>query len=150
MVDSWPKTAYNTYMSTQKGITMRNYTKQEQLDDIDTNDIGEFIEDFGNEELNKAFGKFCIMDDQMALHKVLTDELDYYEEEVDPGHVDIVQKTVEETLKQVNLVFKNLGLDLEFKSADMVEYTAYMLTGKGDTPEDMGHRIRKLVDGKPV
>jgi hypothetical protein len=57
---------------------------------------------------------------------------------------------VEETLKQVNLVFKNLGIDLEFKSADMVEYGAYMLTGKGDTPEDMGHRIRKLVAGQPV
>jgi hypothetical protein len=25
-----------------------------------------------------------------------------------------------------------------------------MLTGKGDTPEDMGHRIRKLVAGQPV
>jgi hypothetical protein len=25
-----------------------------------------------------------------------------------------------------------------------------MLTGKGDTPEDMAHRIRRLVDNKPV
>jgi hypothetical protein len=32
----------------------------------------------------------------------------------------------------------------------MVEYYAFMLTGKGDTPEDMAHRIRKLVDGKTV
>jgi hypothetical protein len=129
---------------------MRNYTKQERLNDIDTNDIGEFIEDFGDEELNKAFGKFCIMDDQMAFQNVLVDELGYYDEEVDNGHLEIVHKTVEETLKQVNLVFKNLGIDLEFKSADMVEYGAYMLTGKGDTPEDMGHRIRRLVDNKPV
>lgn len=129
---------------------MRNYTKQEQLNDIDTNEIGEFIEDFGDETLNKAFGKFCIMDDQMAFQNVLVDELGYYDEEVDNGHLEIVHKTVEETLKQVNLVFKNLGIDLEFKSADMVEYGAYMLTGKGDTPEDMGYRIRRLVDNKPV
>jgi hypothetical protein len=57
---------------------------------------------------------------------------------------------VVETLKQVNLVFKNLGIDLEFKSADMVEYTSFMLTGKGDTPEDMAHRIRRLVAGQTV
>jgi hypothetical protein len=81
---------------------------------------------------------------------VLTDEVDFDEDEIDNDQLDIVHKTVEETLKQVNLVFKNLGIDLEFKSADMVEYGAYMLTGKGDTPEDMGHRIRKLVAGQPV
>ena len=129
---------------------MRTYTKQERLNDIDTNDIGEFIDDFNDPKLNQAFGKFCIMDDQMAFQNVLVDELGYYDEEVDNGSLEIVHKTVEETLKQVNLVFKNLGIDLEFKSADMVEYGAYMLTGKGDTPEDMGYRIRRLVDGKTV
>jgi hypothetical protein len=129
---------------------MHTYTKQSTLNEIDTNDIGEYIEDFGNETLNKAFGKFCIMDDQVAFHKVLTDEVGFDDDEIDNGHYDIVQKTVEETLKQVNLVFKNLGIDLEFKQADMVEHYAYMLTGKGDTPEDMGVRIRRLVDGKTV
>jgi hypothetical protein len=128
---------------------MRNYTKQEHLNSIDTNDIGEFIEDFGDETLNKAFGKFCIMDDQGAYNSLLED-MGYLEDEIDNEQCTIVHDTVVETLKQVNLVFKNLGLDLEFKSADMVEYTAFMLTGKGDTPEDMGHRIRKLVDNKPV
>ena len=129
---------------------MHTYKKQERLSDIDTNEIGEHIEDFGDETLNKAFGKFCIMDDEMSFHKVLTDEMGYDDDEVDPDHVDIVQKTVEETLKQVNLVFKNLGIALEFKEADMVEYSSYMLTGKGDTEEDMGVRIRRLVDGKTV
>lgn len=129
---------------------MRTFTKQENLNDIDTNEIGEGIEDFGDETLNRAFGKFCIMDDQGAFHKVLTDELGYDDDEADSGHLDIVQKTVEETLKQVNVVFKNLGIDLEFKQADMVEYYAYMLTGKGDTPEDMAHRIRRLADNKVV
>lgn len=129
---------------------MRNFTKQEHLNDIDTHEIGEGIEDFGDEILNRAFGKFCIMDDQMAFQNVLTDELGYYDEEVDNGHLEIVHRTVEETLKQVNLVFRNLGIDLEFKSADMVEYYAYMLTGKGDTPEDMAHRIRRLVAGQTV
>ncbi len=129
---------------------MRTYTKQTELNWIDSNDIGEHIEDFNDPELNKAFGKFCIMDDQMALYKVLENEVGYDNEEIDPGHVDIVQKTVEETLKQVNLVFKSLGIDLEFKQADMVEYTAYMLTGKGDTPEDMGMRIRRLVADQTV
>ena len=129
---------------------MHTYTKQADLAWIDTNDIGEHIEDFGDETLNKAFGKFCIMDDEMSFHKVLTDEMGYDDDEVDPDHVDIVQKTVEETLKQVNLVFKNLGIALEFKEADMVEYSSYMLTGKGDTEEDMGVRIRRLVDGKTV
>ena len=129
---------------------MHTYKKQERLSDIDTNEIGEHIEDFGDETLNKAFGKFCIMDDEMSFHKVLTDEMGYDDDEVDPDHVDIVQKTVTERLKQVNLVFKNLGIALEFKEADMVEYSSYMLTGKGDTEEDMGVRIRRLVDGKTV
>ena len=128
---------------------MHTYTKQTELSWIDSNDIGEHIEDFGDDALNKAFGKFCIMDDQIAFHDVLGD-MGYEQDEIDPDHVDIVQKTVEETLKQVNLVFRNLGIALEFKQADMVEYTAYMLTGKGDTPEDMGVRIRRLVDGKTV
>jgi hypothetical protein len=128
---------------------MRNFTKQEHLNSIDTNDIGEFIEDFDNPELNKAFGKFCIMDDQGAYNSLLED-MGYLEDEIDNEQCTIVHDTVVETLKQVNLVFKNLGIDLEFKSADMVEHVAFMLTGKGDTPEDMGHRIRKLVDNKPV
>ena len=129
---------------------MHTYRKQEQLDWIDANDIGEHIEDFGNEELNKAFGKFCVMDDQGALYKVLVDEVGYDYDEIESGHVDIVHKTVEETLKQVNLVFKNLGIDLEFKQADMVEYVGYMITGKGDTPKDMALRIRRLAAGKTV
>jgi hypothetical protein len=129
---------------------MRNFIKQEHLNDIDTNDIGEFIDDFNDPKLNEAFGKFCIMDDQMAFRNVLTNAVGYDDDEIDPGHEEIVHRTVEETLKQVNLVFKNLGLDLEFRSADMVEYGAYMLTGKGDTPDDMAHRIRRLVDRKPV
>ena len=128
---------------------MHTYTKQSTLNEIDTNDIGVYIEDFDNPELNQAFGKFCIMDDQVAFHDILGD-MGYEQDEMDDGQLDIVQKTVEETLKQVNLVFKNLGIDLEFKQADMVEYYAYMLTGKGDTPEDMGVRIRRLVDGKTV
>ena len=128
---------------------MHTYTKQSRLNEIDTNDIGEHIEDFGDENLNRAFGKFCIMDDQIAFHDVLGD-MGYEQDEVDPDHLDIVQKTVEETLKQVNLVFRNLGIALEFKQADMVEYTAYMLTGKGDTPEDMGQRIRRLVANQTV
>ena len=128
---------------------MRNFTKQEHLNSIDTNDIGEGIEDFDNPDLNKAFGKFCIMDDQRAYNTLLED-MGYCEDEVDNEYCTIVHDTVVETLKQVNLVFKNLGIDLEFKQADMVEHYAYMLTGKGDTPEDMGVRIRRLVDGKTV
>jgi len=129
---------------------MRNFTKQERLNDIDTNDIGEGIDDFMDPDLNRAFGKFCIMDDQNAYGKFLTEDLNYYEEEVNNDTCALVHDTVVETLKQVNLVFRNLGIDLEFKSADMVEYTAFMLTGKGDTPEDLAHRIRRLVAGQTV
>jgi hypothetical protein len=129
---------------------MRNFTKQERLNDIDTNDIGEGIDDFNDPDLNRAFGKFCIMDDQNAYSKFLTEDLNYYEEEVNNDTCALVHDTVVETLKQVNLVFRNLGIDLEFKSADMVEYTAFMLTGKGDTPEDLAHRIRRLVAGQTV
>jgi hypothetical protein len=129
---------------------MHTYTKQAELSWIDSNDIGEHIEDFNDLELNKAFGKFCVMDDQGAFCKVLEDEVGFDPDEIDSSHVDIVQKTVDETLKQVNLVFKSLGIDLEFKQADMVEYTAYILTGKGDTPEDMAMRIRRLVADQTV
>jgi hypothetical protein len=128
---------------------MRNFTKQEHLNSIDTNDIGEGIDDFNDPDLNKAFGKFCIMDDQCAYNNLLED-IGYDNDEIENEHCTIVHDTVVETLKQVNLVFKNLGIDLEFKSADMVEHVAFMLTGKGDTPEDMAHRICRLVDNKPV
>lgn len=128
---------------------MRNFTKQEHLNSIDTNDIGEGIEDFDNPDLNKAFGKFCIMDDQRAYNTILED-IGYDDDEIENEHCIIVHDTVVETLKQVNLVFKNLGIDLEFKSADMVEHVAFMLTGKGDTPEDVAHRIRKLAAGQTV
>lgn len=128
---------------------MRNFTKQERLNSIDTNDIGDGIDDFGDDTLNKAFGKFCIMDDQGAYNTILED-MGYDEDEIENEHCTIVHDTVVETLKQVNLVFKNLGIDLEFKEADMVEYGAFMLTGKGDTPEDMAHRIHKLASGQTV
>lgn len=133
----------------KREFKMRNFTKQERLNSIDTNDIGEGIDDFNDPELNKAFGKFCIMDDQCAYNTILED-IGYDEDEIENEHCTIVHDTVVETLKQVNLVFKNLGIDLEFKEADMVEHVAFMLTGKGDTPEDMAHRIRRLVDNKPV
>ena len=129
---------------------MRNFTKQERLNSIDTNDIGEGIEDFDDPTLNRAFGKFCIMDDQGAYNKFLEEDLGYCDDEINNDTCALVHDTVVETLKQVNLVFKNLGIDLEFKSADMVEYTAFMLTGKGDTPEDMAHRIRRLASGQTV
>jgi hypothetical protein len=90
------------------------------------------------------------MDDQRAIGNFLEQEMGYCEDEIDNEMCTIVHDTVIETLKQVNLVFKNLGLPYEFKQADMVEYYAYMLTGKGDTPEDMAHRIRKLAAGKTV
>lgn len=129
---------------------MRTFTKQQHLNSIDTNDIGEGIEDFDNPDLNKAFGKFCIMDDQGAYNTFLEEEMGYCDDEINNEMCTIVHDTVVETLKQVNLVFKNLGIDLEFKSADMVEHVAFMLTGKGDTPEDMAHRIRRLVAGQTV
>ena len=129
---------------------MRNFTKQEHLNSIDSNDIGEGIDDFMDPDLNRAFGKFCIMDEQGAYNTFLEEEMGYCDDEIDNEMCTIVHDTVVETLKQVNLVFKNLGIDLEFKSADMVEHVAFMLTGKGDTPEDMAHRIRRLVDNKPV
>ena len=128
---------------------MRTFTKQERLSDIDSNDIGDGIDDFMDPDLNRAFGKFCIMDDQCAYNNLLED-MGYNEDEIENEHCTIVHDTVVETLKQVNLVFKNLGIDLVFKSADMVEHVAFMLTGKGDTPEDMAHRIRRLAAGKTV
>ena len=129
---------------------MRNFTKQEPLNSIDTIDIGDGIDDFNDPDLNRAFGKFCIMDEQGAYNKFLEEDMGYCDDEVDNEMCTIVHDTVVETLKQVNLVFKNLGIDLEFKSADMVEHVAFMLTGKGDTPEDMAHRIRRLVAGQTV
>ena len=129
---------------------MHTYRKQTELNWVDTHEISEGIEDFDNPDLNQAFGKFCIMDDQGAYRRFLEEDLQYYDEEINNDTCTLVHETVVETLKQVNLVFKNLGIDLEFKQADMVEYTSFMLTGKGDTPEDMALRIRRLVAGKTV
>lgn len=128
---------------------MHTYTKQSELAWIDSNDIGEHIDDFSDPELNEAFGKFCVMDDQCAYNNLLED-MGYDNDEIDNERCTIVHDTVVETLKQVNLVFKNLGIDLEFKQTDMVEYVGFMLTGKGDTPEDVAMRIRRLVADQTV
>jgi len=127
---------------------MRNFTKQTELNWIDANDIGTGIDDFEDPTLNRAFGKFCVMDDQGAYNTFLEQDLGYCDDEINNDTCALVHDTVVETLKQVNLVFKNLGIDLEFKQADMVEYVGFMLTGKGDTPEDMAHRIRRLAAGQ--
>ena len=129
---------------------MRNFTKQENLAWIDANDIGEGIEDFDDPELNAAFGKFCVMDDQCAYNNFLEHDLGYCDDEISNETCALVHDTVVETLKQVNLVFKNLGIDPEFRQADMVEYVGFILTGKGDTPEDMARRIRRLAAGQTV
>ena len=117
-----------------------------QLAEMDMNELGTDLEDFQDETLNRAVDKFLVLDqDQMSLEVILNQFT-----EVDSTDYDLVYTAVEETLKSVNEIFRNLGIELEFKSADMVDYGGFILTAPKDTTADMAKRVRRLVDGQAV
>jgi hypothetical protein len=112
------------------------------LAEINTNALGDYLEDYQNETLNRAMDKLLVMNEgEMSLDSILSQFT-----EVEDVDYDLALVAVNETLKSVNQVFRNMGIDLEFKSADFVDYGGFILTVPSDSPADIAQRIRKLVD----
>jgi hypothetical protein len=49
------------------------------------------------------------------------------------------------TLQSVNAVMKNLGIDFEIVEVDLVEYTAWMMVAKGQTPKLLIKQLKKAA-----
>ncbi len=125
-----------------------------QLKDINSNELGDYLEDYCNDRLNKRLHKFLVLDDQDSIERILEDS----------GFTDITGDDVgagiavaEATLVQVNKVLKAQGIDFRFRSFDAVDYTTYMLVHTRENLKATAERVRgtprvktvKVVDTAP-
>jgi hypothetical protein len=122
-----------------------------QLKAIDSNKLGDYLEDYCNDDINKQLRKFLVLDDQSSIENIL-DQAGF--EDVTSTDIDVGIAVAEATLLEVNRALKAQGIDFEFKSFDAIEYTAYMLVNTNDKVKATAQRVRdfklkkdaKLVD----
>ena len=112
-----------------------------QLKAIDSNELGDHLEDYCNDRLNKRLHKFLVLDDQDSIEQILEDA----------GFTDITGDDVgagiavaEATLVQVNKVLKAQGIDFRFRSFDAVDYTTYMLVHTRENLKATAERVRGI------
>jgi hypothetical protein len=123
-----------------------------QLKSIDSNKLGDYLEDYCNDDLNKRLRKFLILDDQSSIENVL-DQAGFTD--VTSTDIDAGIAVAEATLIEVNRVLKAQGIEFEFKSFDAIEYTTYMLVNTNDNVKGTAQRVRdfklkKEVDSQAV
>ena len=106
---------------------------------IDSNKLGDHLEDFCNEDLNQRLSKFLILDSHTNIEDIL-DEQGYTDVTGDDVEVGIT--VAEATLAQVNKALQAQGIEWEFKTFDMVDYTAYMLVNTNDKVKATAQRVR--------
>ena len=110
-----------------------------QLKAIDSNKLGDYLEDYCNDSLNQRLSKFLILDEQTSIENIL-DQAGFTE--VTSTDIDAGIAVAEATLVEVNRVLKAQGIEFEFKSFDAVEYTAYMLVNTNDKVKATAQRVR--------
>ena len=110
-----------------------------QLKAIDSNKLGDYLDEYCNDDLNKRPRKFLILDDQSNIENIL-DQAGFTE--VTSTDVDVGITVAEATLVEVNRALKAQGIEFEFKSFDAVEYTAYMLVNTNDKVKATAQRVR--------
>ena len=110
-----------------------------QLKAIDSNKLGDYLDEYCNDDLNKRLRKFLILDDQSNIENIL-DQAGFTE--VTSTDVDVGITVAEATLVEVNRALKAQGIEFEFKSFDAVEYTAYMLVNTNDKVKATAQRVR--------
>jgi hypothetical protein len=91
----------------------------------------------------KKIGKFIVADGQEYLH-VMETEFDFYD--TTSNEIEAFDKGVQYAMTKLNLAFEAAGLELEIKTADLVEAMGYVLTRVDDDPESFVKRVLK----KPV
>ena len=110
------------------------------LKDIDSNELGDHLEDFCNEALNKKLRKFLVLDSPSNIEDIL-ERAEF--EDVEDIDVRVGIAVAEATLVEVNKVLKAQGIDFEFRRFDMVEYETYMLVNTNDKKlEAVAQRVR--------
>ena len=106
---------------------------------IDSSKLGDHLEDYCNEDLNRRLSKFLILDSHTNIEDIL-DEEGYTGVTGDDIEVGIT--VAEATLAQVNRALRAQGIEWEFKTFDMVDYTAYMLVNTNDKIKATAQRVR--------
>jgi hypothetical protein len=125
-----------------------------KLKDIDSNQLGNHLEDYCDQGLNKKLRKFLALDDEGNIENIL-DKADF--EEVTNEDIEVGIAVAEATLVEVNRVLKAQGIDFEFRRFSMIEYDAYMFVNTKDKLKATAQRVRdfqlkdktKLVDASP-
>jgi hypothetical protein len=110
------------------------------LKDIDSNELGDHLEDYCNESLNKKLRKFLVLDSPSNIEDIL-EKAKF--EEVEDIDVRVGIAVAEATLVEVNRVLKAQGIEFAFQRFDMVEYDTYMLVNTNDKKlEAVAQRVR--------
>ena len=110
-----------------------------QLKAIDSNKLGDHLEDYCNDSLNQRLSKFLILDEQTSIENIL-DQAGFTE--VTSTDIDVGIAVAEATLVEVNRALKAQGIEFEFKSFDAIEYTTYMLVNTNDKVKATAQRVR--------
>ena len=110
-----------------------------KLKDIDSNKLGDHLEDYCNESLNKKLRKFLVLDSPSNIEDIL-DKADITEVEDIDVRVGIA--VAEATLVEVNRALKAQGIDFEFRRFDMAEYDTYMLVNTKENLKATAERVR--------
>jgi len=112
-----------------------------KLKDIDSNELGNFLEDFCDEGINKNLRKFLVLDDPGNIELIL-EAAEF--EEVTNEDILVGIAVAEATLVDVNRVLKAQGIDFQFKRFDCVDYESYMLVNTNDSITDTAQRVRNF------
>lgn len=111
------------------------------LKDINSNDLGDYLEDYCNDSLNKKLRKFLVLDNPGNIERIL-DKAGF--EDVTDEDVRVGIAVAEATLIEVNRVLKAQGIDFEFQRFDMIEYETYMLVHTNENLKATARRVRNF------
>jgi len=122
------------------------------LKDIDSNKLGDYLEDYCNETLNEKLHKFMVLDDPANIERIL-EKADF--DDITNDDILAGIAVAEATLLEVNRVLKAQGIPFKFRRFDSVDYDAYMLVNTNENLKATAQRVRdfplkertQLVDG---
>ena len=111
------------------------------LKDIDSNKLGDYLEDYCNEALNKRLRKFLVLDDPGNIEQIL-EKANF--EEVTNEDILVGIAVAEATLVDVNRVLKAQGINFQFRRFDAVDYDTYMLVNTNENLKATAQRVREF------
>lgn len=110
-----------------------------KLKNIDSNRLGDYLEDYCNDSLNKRLHKFMVLDDPSNIETIL-EAADF--EDINNEDILVGITVAEATLAQVNRVLKAQGIEFAFRRFDAVDYDAYMLVHTNENLRATAQRVR--------